>query len=169
MRIYQFILTYLLLFLTLSLVLKFFGVLLISGSEILSYGLIFFGISSVFVSFGNKQKYSLFLGTVIFLTGLLIFFVERFLIFWSSPIFLSASAFILGISFLMLFFDELKNKTYLFIGIFFILAGFLLTLLFGHISLLLFVESIFDVAINYWLIVAIVLAILVLIRWQERE
>lgn len=169
MRIYQSIVTYLLLFLTLSLVLKFFGVLFISGSEILSYGLIFFGISSVYISFGNRQKYSLFLGSVIFLAGLLIFFVERFFIFWNVPILLSASAFIIGISFLMLFLDELKNKTYLFIGTFFISVGFLFTIILGHISLLLFIESIFDVIINYWLVVLIVLGILILIRWEERE
>jgi len=167
-RIYQSILTYLLLFLTLSLVLKFFGVLFISGSEILSYGLIFFGISSVYISFGNRQKYSLFLGSVIFLAGLLIFIVERFLIFWDSSILLSASTFITGISFLMLFLDELKNKIYLFISAFFILVGFLFTILLGHISLLLFFNSIFDVIINYWLIVLIVLGILILIKWEER-
>ena len=168
MKIYQSILTYLLIFLALALILKIFGIISLSGSELFGYAFIFFGISSSYVSLGQRQSLSLFLGTIIFLIGILLFVVNNFLIFWNSQLFLPASLLMVGIAFFMVFFDNTQRKKSLLASVVFILLGIIATIIIGDIKFSSFFKSVFDVAGNYLPVIIITIGILFLVWWEEK-
>lgn len=168
MKIYQSILTYLLIFLALSLILKIFGVISISVSELLGYSFIFFGISSSYVSLGQQQPLSLFLGTIIFLIGILLYVVNNFLIFWNQQLFLPASLLMIGIAFFMVYFDDMKRKKSSLASAGFILLGMVSTIIIGNINFTSFYNSVFKVAGNYWPVLIVTAGILFLVWWEEK-
>jgi hypothetical protein len=168
-KIYQSILTYLLLFLGLALILKFFGLISLTGSEIFSYALIFYGISDVYLSIGRNRKISLFLGTIFFLVGILFYVLNNFLIFWDFQLLLPSILIIPGIAYLMLNYDNPSNKKFLIIGTVLIFAGLLVTIINGQFNLLLFYQSLFKISSLYWQIALVAAGILILISFEERK
>ena len=169
MRIYQSLLTYLLLFLSLSVVLKFFGIIHIPGSEIIGYALIFYGVSSVYLSIGKKRRYSLFAGTVFFLTGILLYIINNFLIFWNEGIFISSALFIPGIAFLMLFFDDHFKKKFFITSIVFIAAGLLAVTINGQLNVSSFFGTLIKITGYYWPVALVAAVIIILISFEERK
>ena len=169
MRIYQLIFTYLLLFLGLALILKFFGLISLTGSEILSYALIFYGISDVYLSIGNNRKISLFFGTMFFLVGIIFYVLNNFLIFWESQLLFPSLLIIPGIAYLMLNYDNPSNKKFLIIGTILIFVGFLVIIINGQFNLLLFYQSLFRISSLYWQIALVAAGILILISFEERK
>lgn len=169
MRIHQSLLTYLVLYLALSLVLKFFGFITLSGSEIISYALIFYGITDVFLTLGKNRKFSLFFGTVCFLTGILLYVLNNFLIFWDPTILLPSVFIIPGIAFLMLRFDNPLNKKHFVIGIVLILAGLIAMVVNKQFSLSTFYQSMINVTSLYWQVVLVIVGILIFIIFEERK
>lgn len=168
MKIYQSILTYLLIFLALALILKIFGIISLAGSELFGYAFIFFGISSSYVSLGQQQPISLFLGTIIFLIGILLYVVNNFLIFWNSQLFIPASLLMVGIASFMVFFDDTARKKTLAASLFFLLTGIIATAIAGNIDVYKFFSSVQDVADNYWPVLLITAGILFLVWWEEK-
>ena len=72
------ILTYTLSFLILAVIFKLIGFLRVNNEEILAYTFIFYGISSVYLSMGKDKKFRVFLGTVVFLIGIIFFVLNNF-------------------------------------------------------------------------------------------
>jgi hypothetical protein len=168
-KIYQSILTYLLLFLGLALILKFFGFISLTGSEIFSYALIFYGISDVYLSIGNNRKISLFFGTMFFLVGILFYVLNNFLIFWDYQLLLPSILIIPGIAYLMLNFDDPANKKFLIIGTLLILGGLLVTIISGQFNLFLFYQSLLKISSLYWQIALVAAGILILISLERKK
>ena len=169
MRIYQSILTYLLLFLGLALILKFFGFISLTASEILSYALIFYGISDVYLSIGNNRKIPLFIGTIFFLVGILLYVLNNFLIFWEPQLLVPSLLIIPGIAYLMLNYDNPSNKKFLIIGTVLIFMGLLVIIINGQFNLLLFYQSLFRISSLYWQIALVAAGILILISFNEKK
>ena len=63
------IITYLLIFLVLSILLKIVGIIDVNYTELAGYALIFYGIVTVYVSMGKNKRNLLFIGAVSFLVG----------------------------------------------------------------------------------------------------
>ena len=164
---HQSILIYLLTFLALSIILKLWGVIDFDNNEIWSYGLVFYGISLVYISFGNNQRGRLFIGSIIFLVGLLLFIISKFEFFSASTLVIPSILLIFSISFFMLFLDNLKEKSLLLISLVFFIAGTLYTLFRGEISFLSFINSIKLITLNYWPVVLIAVGIILVIH-RER-
>ena len=169
MRIYQSILTYVLLFLAIFLVLKFFGFIYLSSGEIIGYALIFYGISIVYLSLGRNHKYSLFFGAVFFLTGILLYVLNNFLVFGGASVLLPSALLIPGIACLMLFLDNPSNKKFLIIGIVLIVVGLITITINGQLNLDSFYHSVLKIATSYWQVVLIVVVILILISIEEKK
>jgi len=168
-RKYQSLLTYLLLFLSLSLLLKFFGLISLSGGEIIGYALILFGISDVYLSLGRNRKYSLFFGTVFFLTGILLYVLNNFIVFWEPTLLLPTVLFIPGVAYLMLYLDNPSNKKFLVIGIVLVSSGLIATIINGQFNFSSFYDSLLKVAAFHWQIVLVIAVILILISFEERK
>ncbi len=168
-RIYQSILTYVLLFLAIFLLLKFLGLIYLSSGEIIGYALIFYGISIVYLSLGRNQKYSLFFGTVFFLTGILLYVLNNFLVFSSTSALLPSALLIPGIAYLMLFMDNPSNKKFLVIGTALIAVGLTTITINGQLNLPSFYHSVLKITTSYWQIVLVVVVILILISIEEKK
>lgn len=169
MRKYQSLFTYLLLFLSLSLLLKFFGFISLSSGEIIGYALIFYGICDVYLSLGSDRKISLFFGTVFFLIGILLYVINNFLIFWGPSLLLPSIFLIPGFAYLILYIDSPANKKFLFTGILLILTGFILTIINGQFNLSTFYNSILRVSSIYWQVVLVAAIILILISFEIKK
>jgi hypothetical protein len=165
---HQSILIYLLTFLILSILLKLWGIIDFDNREIWGYGLIFYGISLVYLSFGNNQRGRLFIGSVLFLSGLFLYVISKFEFFQVSPLIFPALLLLFSLSFFMLFLDNYHDKTTLIISVLFFISGTIVTLYNGEISFSAFFDAIWHIILNYWPVVLIAIGI-ILIIYRERE
>ena len=148
--------------------LKLWGIIDFNNNEIWGYGLIFYGISLVYISFGNDQRGRLFIGSIIFLIGLFLFIISKFEFFSVSTLLIPSLLLIFSIGFFMLFLDNLHEKSPLLISLIFFIAGTIYTLFKGEISLFSFINSIKQIIFNYWPVVLIAIAIILIIH-REKE
>ncbi len=149
--------------------LKIFGLIYLNINEIFGYAFVLFGISAVFLMFGQNRRGILFIGSTIFLIGLLIIVIYNFDIIRTNAIVIPALLFILGISFLVLFVDDGKNKNTLYLFLIFSLAGLVITLLGGTITLNRFFNSIVDVIAEFWFIILLAIILIAALMIGERK
>jgi hypothetical protein len=159
--------TYLVSFVVLLFILKILGILRIDGEQIIGYTFIFYGISTVYLSFGQNEKWALILGTVFFSLGILLFMVNNFyfpnvtkLIFPSIILTLSLSSF-------MLYLDGNGEKFYLYSSIVLLFVTLLTAVIWGVLSFKTFWNSVQATVINYWPIVLIFLLVMFLLRDRD--
>lgn len=160
----QSIFVYILAFIIISILLKAFGVIEFGNAEILAYALTFYGISVSFISFGRERRASLFLGTVVFLTGILLFLLTNYTFLDNSLIIFPSVFLILGIGFLMLYLDETAHRVPLYVAVVFIITGLVFTFLWGSPAFFTFIGaavSIFLKAIPLIIIIALLLVLLI--------
>jgi hypothetical protein len=163
------IVTYLIVFFVLSLILKLFGVIEISYSELAGYLLIFYGIGAVYTSMGRNKKGILFIGSVAFLIGVMLFITSNYDITRFSNVVLPSIFFILGTAFLVLFIDDLSNKMLIIVSIIFFLSGFFFFAKLGTFSISDFIKATLSIIIKYWLVVIILTAIILLLKKNQRS
>ncbi len=163
------ILIYLLTFLALSIILKLFGIINIESTELIGYALIFYGISLVYNSFGQNRVGILFTGATLFLVGLLLFLLSNFNFNDKKDIIFPSVLFILGINFLMLFFDDPAKKNFLAISATLILSGIITTSFLGTITFQSFLLTIADIAFKYWPVLLVAVLLLVILQRDNRK
>jgi hypothetical protein len=164
----QLALIYFLIFLTLSIVLKLFGIIDFISVELIGYALIFYGITLVYTSFGNKQTVILFIGSSLFLVGLILFLINNYE-FNSKEIIFPSLLLIIGINFLMLFFDDPTRKGYLAISLTSIISAIIVTTLLGSITVKTFFTSIINIGDKYWPIVLIAVGLVILLNREHKR
>lgn len=158
---------YLLIFLALTILLKIIGVIDTSVSEILGYLFIFYGISLVYLSFGKKRKLALFFGSVLFLTGIVLYLINNFDFYNPAVLVYPSFFFISGISLFLLFIDDHSSKLNLILSIILFIMGFIYVSVAGSFSLPNFFYSLINITLNYWPILLIVGGIIFLLN-RER-
>lgn len=163
------VIAYLIIFLALTLLLKFLGIINITYYELAGYVLIFYGVGIVYTSMGLNKKISLFLGVILFFTGLLIFVINNYDITKFSNIVLPSIFFILGAGFLVLFIDDYDNKLLAVISVIFFISGIFFFLKLGTFSFSDFIKSILSIITKYWPLVLIITAIIVLLNKKQRS
>lgn len=122
MRNNQSVLSLVFILILLTYILKLFGIITVSTGKIISYAFLLYGIVSVYLTMGTHRRAGLFLGTSIFLTGVVLFIIEYFDIIQPGILILPSLLFIVGIGFLMLYFDDFSNRVFLYTSV--ILVGF---------------------------------------------
>lgn len=163
------ILIYLLIFLALSIVLKLFGIIDVTGSELLGYAFIFYGITMVYSSFGENQQVVLFFGSSLFLTGLLLFLISNFEFTNDLDIIFPSILLIVGINFLMLFLDNPLRKYFLAVSLTSIISALAVTVLLGSITFSNFFTSVDNIAGKYWPVVLIAAGLLILLSIEHKR
>ena len=118
----------------LSILLKVWGIIDFDSREIWGYGLIFYGVSLVYISFGNNHRGRLFAGSIIFLSGLFLYIISKFDFFRISILYVPAVLLIFSISFFMLFIDNHHSRTFFLLSILFFVSGTIVTLFNGEIN-----------------------------------
>ncbi|NUM72098.1 MAG: hypothetical protein HUU43_14730 [Ignavibacteriaceae bacterium] len=147
-----------------TMILKFFGVLNITFTFIFSFLFIVIGLATVYFRFGKKDKPAIVIGTIIFLLGVLNNLNEHFFLMSMSQLYLPASLYIIGIVVLMLYIDEPKKVSYLFLSLFFISVPFFILSNRGGIRFDSIMAAALMVFSKYWLILLLaVISILFLV------
>ncbi len=163
------ILIYSLIFLIISLILKFFGFIYFDNYELLAYAFIFYGISSVYISFGKNKRLQLFIGTAVFLIGIIFFLVSNFDIFNLSSLIFPSALLILGIGSWMLFLDNTDDKAIFFISIIFILLGIVYSVSVGSLRAVSFINSIASITLKYWVVALILIFIVIILKREDKK
>lgn len=154
----QIIVIFVLIFLAIEILLKLFGVINIGSNEIFGYAFFIYGISSVSISFGRNHKGVLFIGSLIFSIGFILLIISNYEILNTNSIVLPSTLFVLAVGFLILFFDDLKNKSFLTLSSIFFVISIFTAIYNSSFVLWKFLSSIENIAVKFWPLEALVLA-----------
>ncbi len=158
------IFTFLLLFAAISAILNIFGILEIDSNTFFGYGLIFYGVASVYTSFGEKNKVLIFIGSAAFLIGIVISLPVHFDFIRPLNVFIPSSILIAGISLLIVFFDDTSNKTILLAALILLTAGIVFILAARGIQPAVFGESILKIIEVYWPVLLVISGITIILK-----
>ena len=158
------ILALILLFIVALILLNISGITEIDSKELIGYGLIFYGVSTVYTSFGEKNKFLIFIGSAIFLSGIMISLPAHFDFIRPMNIFIPSSILIAGISLFIVYVDDTNNKTILFASIILTIAGIIFILAARQIQVVIFGESILKIIKVYWPVLLVISGITILLR-----
>ncbi|MGE5402350.1 MAG: hypothetical protein ACM3S2_18285 [Ignavibacteriales bacterium] len=122
MRNNQSILGFVFILVVVAYLLKLAGLIPVSTGKIVSYAFLVYGIISVYLTLGTHRRAGLFLGTAIFLIGVVMFIINTYSIIQPGILVLPSLLFILGVGFFMLFIDDSSNRVFLYTSV--ILTGF---------------------------------------------
>ncbi|MCU7500488.1 MAG: hypothetical protein HF309_14545 [Ignavibacteria bacterium] len=164
MRNNQSTLSLVFIFILLVYVLKLFGIITLSTGKIISYAFLLYGIVSVHLTLGTHRRAGLFLGTSIFLTGVVLFIVEYFDIIQPGVLVLPSLLFIVGIGFLMLFFDDYSNRVFLYTSGVLVFFSFLSAFLTKKVPLFGFAGRIASGLLDYYPVFIILLGVYFLLN-----
>ena len=157
------ILVYLLVFLSAIILLRMIGIIHIANGELFGYALIIYGLSLFYTSFIERKKTLLFLGSVLFLSGLLLFLLENFEFANINQLLLPSAAFILSISSFMVYISDTVKKLPLYISVILLAAAIGITALMSDQGLPGFFNNIVSVASKYWTILVILTIVIILV------
>jgi len=165
----QIIVIFILIFLAVEILLKLFGVINLSSDEIFGYAFFIYGISSVSISFSKNHRGILFIGSLIFCIGFILLIISNFEIMNTNAIVFPSTLFVLATGFIILFFDDLENKTFLFLAtIFFVIAVF--TAIYnGSFEFVKFLGSMENIVLAFWPLEVIALAGILIYSLLRKE
>jgi hypothetical protein len=152
----------------LAYVLKFFGIITTSTGKLVSYAFLLYGIVSVYMTMGTHRRAGLFLGTAIFLTGVVLFIIEYFDIIQPGILVLPSLLFIVGAGFLMLFFDDYSNRVFLYTSAILVFFSFLSAFLTRRVPLFGFAGRIASELLDYYPVFIILLGVYILLNRKRQ-
>ncbi len=158
------ILAFIFLFIIISIILNILGVAEIESGNFLGYILIFYGIATVYTSFGERNKFLVFIGSVLFLSGIVISLPSHFDFVRPLNIFVPSAILIAGISLFIVYFDDTKNKAVLFASLLLIIAGLIFILSARHIQIPVLGESILKIIEVYWPVLLVISGITIILK-----
>jgi hypothetical protein len=158
------IIIYLAVFTILLYILRLFGVIRIDGGQILGYAFVFYGISSVYLSFGQNEKGLLVLGSVFFCLGVVLFVMNNFRLQSVERLIFPSVLLTASVSLLILYLDNTKNKTLLYAASGLLVITIVFAKIWGVISFSSFFSAIWPTVMGYWPIILILLFVLFLLR-----
>jgi hypothetical protein len=159
----QILVVFVLLFLALEIILNLIGLINLDPNEIFGNGFVLYGILSAGISFRNQKKGILFVGSVSFLGGIILFIISSFDLVNTNSIVFPAFMFIFSAAFFMLFLDDLKNKVFLTVALVFFASGLVSTIFIGSISTFSFFNAIGEIIVRYWVVELIIILAMILL------
>ena len=163
----QKIIFYLAVFTVFLYILRIFGIIKIEGGQILGYAFIFYGISAVYLSFGQNERATLLLGSVFFCLGVLLFLFSNFSFPSFGMVIFPAVLMTVSVSSFILYLDDTRNKVFLYSAAGFLLVTLAIAKIWGVISFSTFFISAWTTILGYWPIVLIFLFVLFLLRERD--
>lgn len=160
---------YALLFLLLPIMLQLLGFIDVSIFSLFSFATFFIGLTIFYYSFGTKNFLAVFLGSGLFFTGIISFLIKTFLLEITFPFILAGSLFITGFSLFMVYLENTKMRTSLFVAGFLLLIAIGISLFVGNLHFNSFVLSIRDVLSEYWLLLSVAVITIFLFFIEQRQ
>ncbi len=141
----------------------------ISFNEIFSYTLVLLGMSIFYPSFIIKNDLGIFVGSICFLTGTILFISSRYDLYNTTALIIPASLLILAFSLLMIFIGDTSDRKFFYISLFIIVVGLLTFLDRGNPTLTSLTDSVLSVPKLFWPIALLVAASLIVLVLEKKE
>ena len=160
---------YLLTFLALLIFLRIIGTITITDSELIGYGLMIYGLSLFYSSYIKSKKLFLFIGSGIFLSGVLFFLIGNFELWNIDQLIIPASIFIFSIGLFMVYLSDMsyKNMMYFALILFAIVIGAMALISKNGIEG--YFENTLLITRIYWPILIILFVVVALVNRNAKE
>ena len=163
------ILVYLFIFLTVLILLRSLTIINITNDELIGYGLMIYGLSLFYSAHIENRKSLIFIGSAVFLLGLMFFILGNFVFEHTDVIFIPAAIFILSISALMLFLSDTSYKAGLYSFIILFTAGIGSLAIFSTHGIDNITGNAVTVFTLYWPVLIILAAVVILVNRDKKE
>lgn len=160
---------YLILFIIAAVALKFLGFIYVPWTQLFSYISMFWGMSMFYYSSLKQNQPGIFLGAILFQIGVTLLSLSLFEVYQPAKIFIPALLTIIGSSLLITNLIGKSNKLALILSTIFLFVGVLLIIFRGNLTPELFVESVYQLLKNFWLIIIILAIIITLVTIEFRN
>jgi hypothetical protein len=158
------IVVYLVIFISVLILLRFIGVIIINNDELIGYGLITYGLSLFYSAYIESRKLFVFIGSTVFLIGVYFFIVGNFEFENTDKIFVPAAIFILSVGSLMLFLSDTGFKLGMYAAIILFTAGIGTLALMSPHGIENIITNTVDIFKKYWPVLVILLAVISLVN-----
>jgi len=118
------------------------------------------GVYIVYKYMGAEKDGLLFIGSSMFLTGLMLFILNYYNFPNPGDLIFSAVLFIISINFILLFINRPKNLTFIYLGAIFFIAGWFSASYFGALSLMSLLYTIIEILKHYWIVLLLIIVLL---------
>lgn len=147
--------------------LSVFKIIKMESDELIGTALILLAVASVFLSFTRNRRDFLFFFTSVFMIGIIFLTKSHFEIIESRGLIFSSILFISGSGFLILFSDNMKEKVFLYNGIFFFALGYLSITLLRDLGIIGFANSLANTAEEVWPVLLILFGLIIFINRKK--
>ena len=160
---------YLLTFLASLIFLRMVGIITITDSELVGYGLIIYGLSLFYSSYINSKKLFLFIGSGIFLCGVLFFLIGNFELWNIDQLLIPASIFILSIGLFMVYLSDISYRNIMYIALILFAIGIGAMALISQNGIEGYFENTLLITRIYWPILIILFIVVALVNRNAKE
>jgi hypothetical protein len=143
---------------------KITDVLKINGIQIISYALIFYGISAVYLSFGENQREVLLSGIGVFCAGLVLFLENNFYFINIRQLLIPSIVMMLSVAAFMLYLDGWKNRILLYISAGLLIVTLVIAKIWGILGFSPIFYAIWVIILSYWPVALIFALVILLLR-----
>lgn len=143
--------------------LRFFEIINTPFTETASYVFIFYGLTTVFFSFGTGYRERLFFASFIFLSGIMMFVINYYEILHPSSAIFASLLFITGGGFLILFIDNTNEKIFLYSGIFLFVISYISITFLKSFQIIQTANNISMLVLDYWPVFVLLFGINILL------
>lgn len=147
--------------------LKSFAVIDVSSVMIFSILFIIYGFASVYISLARHLRGRLFMGTVLFLFGIILFVVHYYEFPGIGIIIFPSILFMLGAGFMMLYIDEAENRVFLIASAILIISSLIYIFFARHFAFFQFTYLISELVLDFYPVFIILLGISLLVRTRQ--
>ena len=163
------LIVYLITFLAALIFLRTLGFITVSDSELIGYGLMIYGLSIFYSSYIQRKKVVLFIGTGIFLSGVVFFLIGNFELFNVDQLLIPASLFIFSIGLLMVYLSDMSKKNMLYFALILFTTGIGAMVLVSTTGIDGYFENTLLITRIYWPVIIILFFVVVLVNRNAKE
>ncbi len=149
---------------SLAFILKLIGFITADSSTLISYGMLFYGVISVYLSIGTTQKGFLFFNALVFMTGVVLFLTDNFVFINTDALLIPAGYFILSAGFIILYIDNCKERLFLIMAGFLFLIGFAVVLLYNSYNFRMLLLNTSEFILKFYPLAIILLGLFLFLR-----
>ena len=156
-------------FLAALIFLRTLGFITVSDSELIGYGLMIYGLSIFYSSYIKRRKLLLFIGSGIFLSGVLFFLIGNFELWNIDQLLIPASLLTFSIGFFMVYLSDTSTKNMLYLALILLTAGIGVIALVSKTGIDGYFENIILITKIYWPVIIILFFVVVLVNKDAKE
>lgn len=151
-----------------SVLMNLFNVININFTEIITYTLLLLGITLFYPSFRSKYNPGIFIGSSVFLTGIVFFVSQHYELSDTSQLILPAIILVIAFSLMLNFAADLSDRKFLFIGLFLLVIGLFTLYDRGHPGVGTFISALVNLFGKFWIIALLAVVTIVVIKLEKK-